>query len=105
THSESKHTLVLADASNAHQTCPGQANARFHSTTSGTAADDVVSSWEVQYEFQTGKYSLTDHNFQTPNTNLLSSEPTTVKMGDNDKYEVYDFPGVYGAKGDGNTLT
>ncbi|MGH7646768.1 MAG: type VI secretion system Vgr family protein [Gemmatimonadaceae bacterium] len=105
THGESKHTLVLADGSSAHQPCPGQSNARFHSTSSGSADDDVVSSWELQYEFQTGKYSLTDYNFQTPSAGLLASEPTTVKMGDNDKYETYDFPGVYGAKADGNTLT
>jgi type VI secretion system secreted protein VgrG len=105
THGESKHTLVLADGSSAHQPCPGQSNARFHSTSSGAADDDVVSSWELQYEFQTGKYSLTDYNFQTPSAGLLASEATTVKMGDNDKYEMYDFPGVYGAKADGNTLT
>lgn len=105
THSESTHTLVLADASSAHQLCPGQPTARFHSTTSGAADDDVVSSWELQYEFQAGKYSLTDYNFQTPNASLAASEPTTVKLGDNDKYELYDFPGVYGNKSDGNVLT
>ncbi|HEX6815087.1 MAG TPA: type VI secretion system tip protein VgrG [Gemmatimonadaceae bacterium] len=104
THTESKHTLVLADASSAHQACAGQATARFHSTTSGSSDEDTVSSWELQHEFRTGKYTLTDYNMETPSTSLTVSEPTTVKMGDNDKYETYDFPGEYGKKGDGEAL-
>ncbi len=104
THTDSKHTLVLADASSAHQTCPGQEGARFHSTTSGSSDEDTVSSWELQHEFRTGKYTLTDYNMETPSTSLTVTEPTTVKLGDNDKYEVYDFPGRYGKKADGETL-
>ncbi|HKT06815.1 MAG TPA: type VI secretion system tip protein VgrG [Gemmatimonadaceae bacterium] len=104
THSKSKHTLVLADSSSAHQTCPGQDSIRFHATTSGSSDEDTVSSWELTHEFRTGKYTLTDYNMETPSTSLTVSEPTTVKLGDNDKYEVYDFPGAYGKKSDGDTL-
>ncbi|HSC31902.1 MAG TPA: type VI secretion system tip protein VgrG [Gemmatimonadaceae bacterium] len=103
-HTESKHTLVVADASSAHQTVPGQSSARFHSTASGSSDVDVVSSWELVHEFRAGKYTLTDYNFETPSTSLSVSEPTTIKLGDNDAYELYDFPGAYGKKGDGDTL-
>jgi len=104
THTDSKHTLVIADASSTHQPVPGQATARFHSTESGSSDDDVVSSWQLMHEFRAGKYTLTDYNFETPSTSLAVSEPTTVKMGDNDKYELYDFPGAYGKKADGDAL-
>jgi len=104
THTESKHTLVLADSSSAHQSCAGSETTRFHSTTSGSSDADTVSAWELQHEFRTGKYTLTDYNMETPSTSLTVSEPTTVKLGDNDKYEVYDFPGAYGKKSDGDTL-
>ena len=104
THSDSKHTLVLADSSSAHQSCAGSDTTRFHSTTSGSSDEDTVSAWELQHEFRTGKYTLTDYNMETPSTSLTVSEPTTVKLGDNDKYEVYDFPGAYGKKSDGDTL-
>ena len=104
THTNSKHTLVLGDGSSAHQPCAGQETARFHSTTSGSSDEDTVSSWELQHEFRTGKYTLTDYNMETPSTSLTVSEPTTVKLGDNDKYEAYDFPGDYGKKSDGDAL-
>ena len=104
THTDSKHTLVLADSSSAHQPCAGSDTTRFHSTTSGSSDEDTVSAWELQHEFRTGKYTLTDYNMETPSTSLTVSEPTTVKLGDNDKYEVYDFPGAYGKKSDGDTL-
>ncbi|HEV2181022.1 MAG TPA: type VI secretion system tip protein VgrG [Gemmatimonadaceae bacterium] len=104
THTDSKHTLVLGDGSSAHQPCAGQETARFHSTSSGSSDEDTVSSWELQHEFRTGKYTLTDYNMETPSTSLTVSEPTTVKLGDNDKYEAYDFPGDYGKKSDGDAL-
>jgi type VI secretion system secreted protein VgrG len=104
THTDSKHTLVLADASSAHQACPGPDTTRFHSTRSGSSDEDTVSSWELQHEFRTGKVTTTDYNMETPSTSLTVSEPTTVKLGDNDKYEAYDFPGAYGKKGDGETF-
>ena len=104
THTDSKHTLVLADSSSAHQPCAGSDTTRFHSTKSGSSDEDTVSAWELQHEFRTGKYTLTDYNMETPSTSLTVSEPTTVKLGDNDKYEVYDFPGAYGKKSDGDTL-
>lgn len=66
THTESKHTLVLADSSSAHQSCAGSDTTRFHSTTSGSSDEDTVSAWELQHEFRTGKYTLTDYNMETP---------------------------------------
>lgn len=103
-HEKSKHTLVLADQTSVHKPCPGQAKARYQRTTGGALPDDVVTSWETRHEFRPGKFTLTDYNFETPNSNLTVSDPTTVKVADNDKYELYAYPGEYGKKGDGDAL-
>jgi type VI secretion system secreted protein VgrG len=104
THTDSGHTMVLADGSSAHQACPGQSTMRFHPAGSGSSDDDVVTSWELVHEFRAGKYSMTDYNFETPSTSLAVNEPTTMKIGGNDKYELYDFPGAYGKKADGDAF-
>lgn len=103
-HEQSGHTLVLADQSSAHKPCPGQSEARYQRTTGGALEDDVVNSWETRREFRSGKFTLTDYNFETPSSSLLVSDPTTVRVADNDKYELYSYPGDYQKKADGDTL-
>jgi type VI secretion system secreted protein VgrG len=46
-----------------------------------------------------------DYNFETPATNLLTGATTVVKLPANDKYEMYDYPGGYGKKADGDAAT
>jgi type VI secretion system secreted protein VgrG len=103
-HEKTKHTLVLADQSSAHKPCPGQTEARYQRTTGGALADDVVNAWETRREFRSGKVTLTDYNFETPSSSLLVNDPTTVRIADNDKYELYAYPGEYAKKADGDTL-
>jgi len=94
-HTDSKHTLVLADSASAHQSCPGQADAHYSVTSGDLDAEDVVTAWHIEQELRTGKYSLTDYNFETPGANLMSNEPTVVEVGGNTKYEIYDYPGEF----------
>jgi type VI secretion system secreted protein VgrG len=55
----------------------------------------------MEQELRTGKYSVTDYNFQTPSTSLLSSEPTVVEVDGNTNYEMYDYPGIHLTQSDG----
>ncbi len=104
-HEEGNHTLVLADSSTIHTTCPGQSSLRYVSMAGAVVyEEDVVTSWRAEQELRTGKYSLTDYNFTTPSTNLLVSEPTVYKVGGNDKFETYDSPGRYLVKDRGEKL-
>lgn len=103
-HEKTKHTLVLADQSSAHKPCPGQTEARYQRTTGGALADDVVNAWETRREFRSGKVTLSDYNFETPSSSLLAHDPTTVRIADNDTYELYAYPGEYAKKADGDTL-
>ena len=58
----------------------------------------------MEQELRTGKYSLTDYNFETPSANLLADEPTVVSVGGNSKFEIYDYPGEYLNRSQGKTL-
>jgi type VI secretion system secreted protein VgrG len=103
-HEETKHTLVLGNSPTAHQACPHQSTVRYN--TSGDWDDeDVVTGWHMEQELRTGKYSLTDYNFETPSNSLLSSDPTVFSVDGNNAYEIYDYPGIYLTKSQGDTLT
>jgi type VI secretion system secreted protein VgrG len=103
-HDNGKHTLVLADAASAHQPCSGQPTAQYNLTTGDLHMDDVVTGWHMEQELRTGKYSLTDYNFETPSASLLANEPTIVSVNGNSKFEFYDYPGEYLNKSQGDSL-
>lgn len=103
-HEKDKHTLVLADAPSAYKPCPHQESALYDFTASTIEREDVITNWEVIQELRPGKYALTDYNFETPHTDLAANVPTTTKVGGNDKFEIYDYPGDYTKKADGDHL-
>jgi type VI secretion system secreted protein VgrG len=103
-HEEGKHTMVLADASSAHEACPGQNSAGYNLAIGGLDDDDVINTWSIGQVLRSGKYSLTDYNFITPSTSLLASEPTIVSVGGNSSFELFDYPGEYGARADGTAF-
>ena len=103
-HEDGKHTLVLGDAPSVHQACPGQATVQFNVTAGDLEQEDVITVFQSEQLVQTGKYSLTDYNFETPSTSLLASVPTIVKVGGNTNFEMYDYPGDYLKKTDGQSL-
>ena len=100
-HEEDKHTMVLADGTSAYKDCE-ENEIEF---TQGSLVARHISSWEHQYEFRSGKWALQDYNFETPSTSLLVNTDTLVDLPSVDKYEVYDYPGEYGDKGEGDSLS
>jgi len=104
-HAQDKHTLVLADGPSVHQDCPEQARVRFTQLTGPMEDEDSISDWSHRYEFRTGKYALTDYNFETPATNISASVDSTISVGGNDRLEIYDYPGEYLTRAAGEGLT
>jgi type VI secretion system secreted protein VgrG len=100
-HEDGKHTLVLADSASAYQPCPGQSSAQYNQAGGGLDAEDIITGWNMEQELRTGKYSVTDYNFETPSTSLLSSEPTVIEVGGNTSYELFDYPGDHLSQSDG----
>ena len=64
-----------------------------------------ITAWEHQYNYCSGKWVQTDYNFETPSASLQTSADTLTKVGGNDKFEVFDYPGRYGKAGDGTPMT
>ena len=103
-HSDGKHVLVLGDKPTVHQPCPFQEKIRFDAMAGGPEEEDVVTSWITEAELHTGKYSLSDYNFEKPALDLKVSDPTVIKVGGNSQFEIYDYPGDYRLKDQGRAI-
>jgi type VI secretion system secreted protein VgrG len=97
-HEEGKHTLVLADQKSAFKDVPESQVAY----SPGSLAPNHISTWDHQYEFRSGKWAQIDYNFETPSTSLLTSTNKLIDLPDADKFELFDYPGLYKVKGDGD---
>ncbi len=97
-HAAGKHTLVLGNSPGVHQPCRGQEQARYQVSGEGFLAEDVVRGWEMRKEMRPGRYALTDYNFEMPGTSLAAS------ISGQGKYEIYDYPGIYAQKSEGESL-
>ena len=97
-HENGKHTLVLGNDPSAHKECPNQPSARYEGSAGGWQDDDVVLQWLQEQEFRPGAFTATDYNFETPSTNLLST------VNGKGKFELYDFPGEYTKRSDGDHI-
>ena len=104
-HGKSSHTLVMGDDPSANANLSGQNSFRFYFQTHDVLDEDVVDGWEAEQEMRTGKCTLTDYNFETPGTSLLTSTSTIDSVGGNTNYDTYDYPGKYLTQSDGTTLT
>jgi type VI secretion system secreted protein VgrG len=103
-HEENKHTLVLADSPSACQNCPNQSTAGYNLSGGGLENEDVVEQWNMALELRSGKYTMTDYNFETPKTSLMADEPTVMEHAGNTKLEIYDYPGKYLTQTEGISL-
>jgi type VI secretion system secreted protein VgrG len=100
-HEDGKHTLTLGDAKSNYFDSV-ESHVKY---SSGSRAPNHVSAWEHQYEFRSGKWTRTDYNFKTPSTNLLTTTSTVIDLPDAPKYELFDYPGAYPDKGEGDPVT
>jgi type VI secretion system secreted protein VgrG len=103
-HETGKHTLVMADQKGAYKFCPEKDVEHEHSFGSRFITDRITS-WDHQFEFRPGKWAQTDYNFETPHTNLASTANSVVKQPGTEGYEIYDYPGEYKTKAEGDAQT
>ncbi len=100
-HQQGKHTLILGDSNSVF---PSLGDVKCELASGGVEAQDLVTTWNTEQELRTGKYTLTDYNFTTPSTSLLSSEPTVDQVGPNSSYEIFDYPGDYETASTGESV-
>src|SRR5438445_4007177 len=106
-HENGKHTLVMADKPSAIKPCPIGSKFRYEENTgAGVNKDeDMITSWRLDHTIRPGKYSLNDFNFKTPHLDLTSNVTGHVSQGGSSSFEVYDYPGEYETKGEGENYT
>lgn len=105
-HEQAKHILVLSDEKSTFADVPvGGGNVIFEETLDLKLSEAYIFDWQKGQEINSGKFSLQDFNFETPDSDLKADTETTVKVGSNDSLEVYRNPGDYLAHSEGQGLT
>ena len=94
-HEADKHTLVLCDAPDQHQTFPGYGTIAYHVTPSGgVVTEEGISQWSLAESVTPGIYSTDDYDFRKPNAWMLQAgqSPASPVPG---SVDVYDWPGHF----------
>jgi type VI secretion system secreted protein VgrG len=100
-HEDGKHTMVLTDSVGKHEPTPDYEKVIYHApqvlVRPGT---EYISEWHSSSEVQPGVYVHEDYDFERPSVDLTTTKtlPRGYKPSD---YEVYDYPGCYMKKPDG----
>jgi type VI secretion system secreted protein VgrG len=99
-HKEDKHILVLGDAPSVFKPSPLHPSVSYKTITGLDEDNDVITEFHIGQEVRPGKYTVNDFNFELPKVNLTSN----VSGKDARKFEVYDYPGEYKTKGEGERI-
>ncbi|WP_395665425.1 type VI secretion system Vgr family protein [Methylocella sp.] len=102
-YSKDKHTLVLADAKSSHKPAPGLSKLPFLGGDRQERRDrEHVATWTPQRRFRSGKFALVDYDYLQPTADLKSDAQGQARYA-RSKMEIYDYPGNYKKKSDGET--
>jgi len=101
-HKNDQHTLVLSDSINGY--CDCQDNKVTHAPAVQNETI-VITKWDNGSNFVSGKYTLNDYNFEQPSTNLIATTNTTLSNAQFKTWELYNYPGNYTQKSDGQNLS
>jgi len=100
-HEDGKHSLVLADSVNAHETVPGYEEVPYYPPEENERRErDHLYSWTLSQYIQPGAYVLNGFDFKKPKANLLVNA-TLPREYEKANYEIYDYPGAYIESTDG----
>src|SRR5207249_8383398 len=111
-HAENGHQMVVANTPQSHPDMPFKSTVIYEELLGGTRDEDRVTLWQKGQEIRSGKYTLWDHSFELPSKHLEadktiadSVQAGTVnhkeKVANNERLEIYDFPGEYAQRFDG----
>lgn len=91
-HENGKHSLTLVDSVSSHEPYPHYEEVRFDQEE--REQQEMLSTWSGEYEIQPGRYTVKDHNYLTPRTNL-ETFADRAKSHPYNKFEFYDYPAEY----------
>src|SRR6185369_5373564 len=100
-HSDGHNTLVLTDSYSGHSPCPGAKNVHFIAPEALARPDiEHIGTWDFGREIQPGVYVHDDYDLERPSVEL-KTQKTVSRKHTSSNYEIFDYPGTYIQKGDG----
>ncbi len=100
-HENGRSILVITDSYSGHEPFPGYEQITFRLPNTKMRPDlEYVSSWQLEREIQPGSYVHDDYDLERPSVELRTQKSVVRKHSAAD-YEIYDFPGQYIQKPDG----
>lgn len=100
-HEDGKHTLVLADAYGAHSPIADYEEIPYFPPTDNANREEHISDWSRRRTVSSGAYALRAYDFRKPRANLESTHAIVQGHAQAD-YELYDYPGEYYEKTEGD---
>lgn len=104
-HENGEHKMILSNQISAFEDLEYNASVRM-SPSGGAGADvgqEIITHWERQYQFTTGKWAHTDYDPEKSGTKLIAETQTVVPIAETKSFEIYDYTGEYKDKGVGTT--
>jgi type VI secretion system secreted protein VgrG len=104
--------MVVTDAPDGYTDIPGSSVIQIAGSDQGLHGEDRITSWEKTQEVRSGRFTLRDHCFETPDKNLEAGQEAIdsvavgavthkIRVAGNHRLEVYDYPGEYAQRFDG----
>jgi type VI secretion system secreted protein VgrG len=102
-HTDGHNTVVLTDSTSKHTAAPGYEKIPFIPPERLARPElEHISSWDFSREIQPGVYVHDDYDLERPSVELKTRKALPRSYSPSD-YEIYDYPGHYLQKGDGET--
>ena len=101
-HAQGSLKMVVSDSNTAFTDCK-DADVETAQGFAAPATAGVITSWRHEYAFRPGKFVQTDYSFEEPTTSLLATGNGKSKYSGASKAELFDYPGLYEKKPDGDT--
>lgn len=99
-HEDGKHTVVLSDAYSAHSPLTGYDRIPYFPP-SQSARDEHIHDWHLSKSVRSGACAIGAFHFIKPGAKLLA-ESKIPHSHDHADFEIYDYPGEYYEKSEGN---
>ncbi|MDG2468073.1 MAG: type VI secretion system tip protein TssI/VgrG [Pirellulaceae bacterium] len=92
-HEKGKHEMTLVDSNANAKEIPGTSTLPFRSQ-ARASDDDHMSAWQHRHRIRSGNVSMTDFDFEKPDSELESKANKKLKYKNSDM-AVFDYPGRY----------
>jgi type VI secretion system secreted protein VgrG len=111
-HTKDGHQLIVSDEAIVHPELPQDSEVIYGMVSEAPRGARRVTAWQKTQELRSGMYTLWDHCFQLPGTNLEARQTALgevqvgtvthrLGVGGNHTLEIYDYPGGYADRFDG----